>query len=46
MNAIRRREWVCTLAVGTLAAVVAVVWPDLVGALGVAFGAAALRKGA
>jgi hypothetical protein len=46
MNVAQRREWAGTLAVGTLAAVVAVVWPELIGALGVAIGAAALRRGA
>ena len=46
MNATRRREWACTLAVAAVAGLVAVAWPELIGALGCAFGAAALRKGA
>jgi hypothetical protein len=44
MGSARRREWCGTVAAAVLAAVVAVVWPELVGALGCAFGAAALRK--
>lgn len=39
----RRRDILGTAVMGLLAAVVAMVWPDLVGALGVGLGAAALR---
>lgn len=41
----RRREFIGTVAAAVFAGVVAVAWPELVGAIGVALGAAALRRG-